>query len=138
MPTTDDGIAGLRFDFEPAAVDQSKPLIYLWEILDLTGVVQYRYVGKASAGAERPLRHYVRNVRNLLGGKPYRRGKPDRFRTVHIRLADAMRRGWPVRLRLLRNVRDGEDINSIERVCHQQHALDNMDRRGRNWDFHNA
>jgi hypothetical protein len=116
----------LRFAYAPERVAEAKPLIYLWEIVDLEGVVRYRYVGKASAGAERPLTHYPRNVRNLLCGKPYRKGKPDQFRTVHIRLAEAIRCAWQVRLCLVCNIPEGHDINAVERECHQKYALDTM------------
>jgi hypothetical protein len=104
----------LTFEYEPRGVSEHQPLIYLWEIMDGSGAVRYRYVGKASGGAERPLRHYGRNVANLLAGRPYRRGKPDGFRAAHRRLADATSRGWPIRLSLLCNVPPGQDINSIE------------------------
>jgi hypothetical protein len=83
-------------------------------------------VGKASGGAGRPLRHYVRNVRNRLAGKPYRKGKPECFRIVHVRLMKATRLDWPVRLYLLCNVQAGADINTVEGDYHQRYALDTM------------
>jgi hypothetical protein len=126
MQIINDEVVDLRFDFDPGSVDKKKPLIYLLEIVDLEGVVRYRYVGKASGGAERPLRHYPRNVRNYLLGKPYRKGKPTEFRAVHIRLADAVRWGWLVRLYLLCNIAEGQDINAVEQGCHLQYALDTI------------
>jgi hypothetical protein len=83
-------------------------------------------VGKASGGAGRPLRHYVRNARNRLAGKPYRKGKPECSRIVHVRLMQATRLDWPVRLYLLCNVQAGADINTVERDYHQRYALDTM------------
>jgi hypothetical protein len=126
MWKNDDRKTELRFAYNPGSVNQSKPLIYLWEIFDLEGVVRFRYVGKANGGAERPLRHYTRNVRNHLTGKPYRKGKPNQFRVVHLRLADAVRQSWTVRLVLLCNVTGGEDIHVVERDWHQRYALDLM------------
>ena len=60
----------LVYEFRQADIDPTTPLIYLWEIADSSGAVIYRYVGKASNGAGRPIEHYRRNVRRLLSGQP--------------------------------------------------------------------
>ena len=114
----------LSFDFVPDAIDQTEPLIYAWEIRDRSGKLRYRYVGKAKGGAERPLKHYGRNVANLLAGRPYRRSKPDDFRTVHRRLADAAEWEWSVTLRLVSNVGPSEDIDRVESSYISQLAQD--------------
>lgn len=126
MPGINDDTFQLRFDFVPGTIDQQQGLVYMWEIVDPAGVIRYRYVGKASGGAGRPLRHYVRNVRNRLAGKPYRRNKPGSFRIVHVRLAQATRLGWSVRLYLLCNVQADDNINALERDYHQRYALDTI------------
>lgn len=74
----------------------------------------FRYVGKAAEGADRPRKHYRRNVANLLAGRPYRKSKPTEFREVHRRLAEAVERKLEIRLSFLCNVKAGEDINTIE------------------------
>jgi hypothetical protein len=50
-----------------------------------------------------------------LAGKPYRAGKPGGFRAVHRKLADATGAGLPISLKLVANVRPGEDIFERER-----------------------
>jgi hypothetical protein len=101
---------------ELSGVDQSRPLIYMWEIWAENGTLLGRYVGKASRGSRRPLSHYKRNVMNILDGRPYRKGKPDGYRRVHRMLAEAMSSGHRVRLSLLRNVEPHESINQVERI----------------------
>ena len=59
--------------------------------------------------------HYARNVRNLLAGRPYRKGKPGDFRRVHREPAWAVRNGQRVTLTLLCTVGEGEDIDELER-----------------------
>ncbi len=103
------------------SVDPKQPLIYLWEILDHKGEVYCHYVGKACRGADRPRKHYRRNVNNLLQGRAYRKNKPDKFREVHQQMADAVRSGHTLQLSLLRNVAAGEDINALERKYQQQY-----------------
>ena len=104
----------LQFQFEPGDVDQQSPLIYSWAIFDPEGRVRYRYVGKSEPGAQRPLNDYARNVSNLLNGLPYRPQKPDKFRIVHKRMADAVEWSWPIVLNLIRNVHPDENILTVE------------------------
>lgn len=108
-----------RYTFEPGDVDQSMPLIYLWEVLGEDGATSFAYVGKALGGAARPLSAYRRNVNNLLAGKPYRRSKPGAFREVHRKLAEATTQGHEIRLTLIENT----TVDAIlERERHwQQH-----------------
>ncbi len=113
----------------PSDVNPTEALIYLWEISD-RGRVIYRYVGKAKEGAGRPLADYKRNVRNLLAGRSYRKGKKD-FRTVHRRLARAVRLGRTITLRFLCNVAPTENINGVERRYHDHYVLGRRVRRGR-------
>jgi hypothetical protein len=90
-------------------VKPSLPGLYLWQIDGIDSYVsKYRHVS-------RPTKHYARNVRNLLADKPYRKGKPSRFRRIHHALADAVRAGRTVRLIILENVPVG-DINRRERA----------------------
>ena len=107
---------------QPSAVDEARPLIYLWEVSDDLHVV-YRYVGKADRGALRPRKHYTRNVRNLLAELPYRPSDPDGYREVHRQLAAATgNRHSVVTLRLVRNVEPGEDIYRVEREEHERYG----------------
>ncbi|MFX1740050.1 hypothetical protein PXJ20_32590 [Paraburkholderia sp. A1RI_3L] len=109
----------MQMDFHVVTngTDETLPLLYQWEIHDAqTGELRGRYVGKASAGSRRPRRDYARNVRRLLGGLPYRKGKPDKYRGVHRALAEAVRNGDRITLTLLWNVAPGEDINEAERA----------------------
>lgn len=110
----------MQFDFLRTYVDPTARLIYLWEIKDSTGRVLYRYVGKSDVGAKRPLRHYSRNVRNLMNGRPYRRGNPDGFRKVHHELAKAILLGYKVTLSFLCNVPDGADIYAVEKTMQRK------------------
>jgi hypothetical protein len=101
----------------PHALNEAQSLIYMWEIRAHDGSLLGRYVGKAKAGAHRPLKHYVRNVANILSGKPYRKGNPEGFRRIHRALADAESQGHLITLNLLCNVVSGENLNEVE----QQH-----------------
>lgn len=96
-------------------INTSLPLIYLWEVVNPDEEVCYRYVGKASGGAGRPRRHYRRNVNKLLLGRPYRKSKPDGFRSVHHHLAEAVTQGLTLRLSFICNVAQHENINDVER-----------------------
>ena len=97
-------------------VNESAPLLYLWEILDTSsGQSIGRYVGKAKNGSRRPLKHYVRNVRRLLRGEAYRKSKPNAYRTVHRAMRDAVQNGQQITLTLIRNIPSGEDIDLAER-----------------------
>lgn len=104
-------------------MDPKRPLIYLWEIMDRDGEVCHRYVSKAFRGANRPCKHYRRNVTRLLQGLPYRKGKPEAFREIHHRMADAVRSGYTLRLSFLCNVAADENINSLERRWQQHFGL---------------
>jgi hypothetical protein len=108
-------ITELLYEFDGGTVDDAKPLIYLWEVFDHQGKLLYCYVGKAKNGASRPLKHYARNVRNLLLCRPYRKGKQEKFRHVHRQLARAMQSQHRIVLTLIRNVMPNEDINAVER-----------------------
>ncbi|EJM96374.1 hypothetical protein PMI40_04606 [Herbaspirillum sp. YR522] len=108
---------------ENSKVDESKPLIYAWDIIDReTGELKGRYVGKAMGGSGRPRKQYRRNVVRMLAGKRYRLAKPDAFRAIHVALGAAVTAGDRIVLSFLCNVADGEDINKIERSYIQSHA----------------
>lgn len=102
-------------EVEPHELDESLPLIYMWEITDQDGNRVGRYVGKAKSGAKRPRTHYARNVNRLLADKPYRKNKPDQYRRVHKALAHAALEGHKITLSFLCNVRRDENINEVER-----------------------
>ena len=107
----------MNYTFEGGAVDEVQPLIYMWEIRNHAGQLIGRYVGKAKAGANRPRKHYARNVANILAGKPYRKGNPDGYRRVHRALAEAERLGYVLTLSFLCNVNQEETINEAEQRC---------------------
>ena len=87
--------------------------------LTLPGIYEWRiegvgsYVGK-SKGLTRRLREYPNNVRKLLSGLPYRRGKPDRFRRIHHELRAAMESGRRVTVTIIENC-SVDEINERER-----------------------
>ena len=112
----------MQFEESETDIDPLRPLIYRWQVRDSAGRLVYAYVGKAKRGANRPRKHYARNVRNLLGGLPYRKGKPGEFRRVHRELAQAVTLGYRVTLTLLCNVSDGENIDEVERRMHDKYA----------------
>ena len=105
----------MNFDPPHQTVEFDQSLIYMWEIRDQNGTLLGRYVGKSKAGARRPLTHYKRNVQNILAGKPYRKGKPEGYRRVHLALAEAHKNGHRVTLSFLCNVQATENINEAER-----------------------
>jgi hypothetical protein len=111
----------LKFTFNPGAVDQNRGLIYRWEIKDANGEVKGLYIGKAKAGGERPLKHYKRNVKRLLAGKPYRLGNPDGFRKSHRALAQAAVDNYSVELSFVCNIAEGCSIDTVEQNLILQH-----------------
>lgn len=115
------GAQDFVYEFSQGAVDPTRPLIYLWEVENRAGDVVFRYVGKATKGAGRPIQQYRRNIRNLLWGRPYRKGKPDAYRAVHRRLAEAVSAGETVRLKFICNVEEHENIDELERRFQRQY-----------------
>jgi hypothetical protein len=95
-------------------VAEQRRLIYMWEIRSPSGRLRGRYVGKAKNGAKRPRERYARNVMNLLMDKPYHIRGAD-YRKVHRALAEAHIEGHTIKLYFLCNVKEGENINDIER-----------------------
>ena len=115
----------MRFEEGASDVDPSRPLIYLWEIVGSDGTVCCRYVGKASGGAHRPRTQYRRNVNNILQGRPYRKGKPDQFRAIHRRMAQAVQAAETLRLTLVCNVAPDQNINQLERFWQDHYGAAN-------------
>jgi hypothetical protein len=104
----------MRFELVPHQLNEDLPLIYMWEIHSTSGELMGRYVGKAKSGANRPLKHYRRNVSNILQGKPYRKHNPSGFRRIHHALASAQAQGYEITLQFLCNVSPNENINEVE------------------------
>jgi len=88
--------------------DCSRPGLYEWHI-ECVG----RYICKFKR-INRPLKEYGRNVVRLVSGLPYRKGKPDGFRRIHVELAQAVRSGRRIELTILENP-SLADINRRER-----------------------
>lgn len=67
----------------PSEIYPDQPGIYEWRIGD-----QGPYIGKSKRLRKR-IREYPNNVRKLIYGLPYRKGKPTAYREVHheLRLA---------------------------------------------------
>ena len=105
---------GFTYFEMPNDVDDSIPLIYMWEIRNHRDEVVYRDVGRSLHGAKRPRVDYQRNVANLRDGLPYRPGNPNGFREVHRWLYQATLEGFAIKLYLLRNVDDRDDINEAK------------------------
>jgi len=102
--------------FKPADLDESKALIYAWDIYDReTGELKDRYVGKAKGGAKRPTTHYRRNINKWLAKENYRPSKPKAFRAVHIALGMAIIAGDRIVLNFVCDIPAGANINQIER-----------------------
>jgi hypothetical protein len=86
---------------------------------DLPGLYEFKidgvgsYIGKYTNFSER-CKLYRRNVCNLLNKKPYRKGKPDRFRRIHRELAEAVRAGKLIELIILENQPPGDRLNRRE------------------------
>ena len=90
-------------------VDPLLPGLYEWRI---EGVGCY--IGQYTRST-RPRREYALNVGRILTKRPYRKSKPEGFRVIHVRLADAARCGRSVKLSLIENVLDKADRNRRER-----------------------
>ncbi|SMC20218.1 hypothetical protein SAMN02745857_00869 [Andreprevotia lacus DSM 23236] len=115
----------MQFTLLPHDIDETRALIYRWEIHDAAGTLLGRYVGKAGRGSGRPRYNYRRNVRRLLAGIAYRPAKPDAYRKVHRALAQAHLHGHIITLAFLCNIAEGENINDVE-----QHYIRTLDCSG--------
>jgi hypothetical protein len=89
-------------------VDTDLPGIYEWNIEEAGS-----YIGKYGR-VRRPTREYRRNVVRLLNKKPYRKGKPDGYRRIHLELERAWRDGRRIELIIVENV-SAEGIRQRER-----------------------
>ena len=78
--------------------DSSLPGLYEFHI-DGVG----SYIAQCKTNISRRHEMYVRNVKNLLDGKPYRQNNPDGYRRIHRELARALRTGKTIRFILLEN-----------------------------------
>jgi hypothetical protein len=116
-------VKSMEFVEIEGGANPEQPLIYLWEIVAADGEVLCRYVGKAAGGANRPRKHYRRNVNNLLHGRPYRKNKPTEFRSVHHRLAEALQQGHALRLSFICNIVPGQNINAVERHWQEHYGV---------------
>jgi hypothetical protein len=105
----------IKFPHEIAdGVDPALPGIYLWLI---AGAVVY--VGKYTH-SRRPLKAYARNVARLLRGLPYHIKGGD-YRAIHKALAEAVRSGAPVIVRLVENVLDPAARSARETALIAEH-----------------
>lgn len=111
----------MKYELFKNAIDEFSPLIYMWEIYTQEGVLVGRYVGKAKNGAKRPQKHYQRNIRNFLAGKPYRKGNPEGYRKIHRALAEATQKDYQITLQYICNINEYENINDIERKYINKH-----------------
>ncbi len=93
----------------PDGVTPDRPGLYEWRI---EGVGCY--IGQYS-NCSRPRSHYARNLRRLLLGLPYRRGKPGGSRRVHQALALGLEHKAQITLTFLENHSAKHDRNRRER-----------------------
>lgn len=118
----------LFYYIEPTDVNQSAPLIYLWQVKGPDGAPLFEYVGKAVNGSGRPKKDYSKNVRDLLSGKYWHGDKTKDFREVHYVLAGALVEKHRVYLRFLVNCTP-ENINQKERECQVKFVVSNTANR---------
>ncbi|MFT4055448.1 MAG: hypothetical protein QM681_13155 [Novosphingobium sp.] len=88
--------------------DQSLPGIYEWRIAD-----RAIYIGKSKRLPKR-IREYPNNVRKMLAGLPYRKGKQVAYRVVHHALKSAYDEQAVVTVTILQNC-DLSELNELER-----------------------
>jgi hypothetical protein len=98
-------------------VDPDKHGIYEWKIQG-----RGSYIGKYTVFRRRR-RQYRRNISNLLAGRPYRKGNPDRFRRIHRELKDAHLNGLLITLVLLENVDPADIYRREEELIAERGAL---------------
>ena len=89
-------------------IDLDRAGIYQWTI-DGIGT----YVGQSRRIRKR-LVEYPNNVRKLVLGLPYRKGKPDAFRHIHRQLAEARAGRLKVTFAVIENC-SGDELNARER-----------------------
>jgi hypothetical protein len=92
----------MKFFFRENGVNPDEPLLYR-----ITIGAKLFYVGCAMR-ANRPKKHYERNVSRMELGKPYRKNNPKGFRAIHHELFNATRKGEEIVIELLRNVSAAE------------------------------
>ena len=90
-------------------VSSAVPGLYEWRIEGVGCYIgQYTHV-------QRPKREYGLNIQRILSERPYRKGKPEGFREIHRRLAEAVQGGLLITLTLLENHVSKDDRNQRER-----------------------
>lgn len=88
-------------------------------VLERAGIYEWRigerflYIGK-SKRLPRRIREYPNNVRKLLAGQPYRKGKPAQYRHIHVEMSRAHEERIPVIVAILENC-DPSILNQRER-----------------------
>jgi len=83
----------------PASINLEKPGIYEWRIGGAEPCVS---VGQSKRLKGRA-REYVNNIRKMVNGLPYRKGKPTKFRAVHHGLRKGHDNGLPITFTVLEN-----------------------------------
>ena len=73
----------------------------------------WTYIGRFTH-ASRPLEEYVKNVKKLMEGRPYRPQNPEGFRAVHKALFWAVTEQRSITLEIVENART-EELNERER-----------------------
>ncbi|WP_209599405.1 hypothetical protein [Ruegeria sp. HKCCSP351] len=102
----------MEYELDLNGYDLDQPLVYYWI------VGSDDYVGKAGAGrGKRRIKRYARNVQRMTEGKPPLNGRA--YRAVHIRLAEAVRRGESITVRILENCDPGELIGRERALIEQ-------------------
>jgi hypothetical protein len=94
-------------------VSEDKPGIYEWKI----GGVGC-YIGKYSR-ISRPKKEYGRNIVRLLNKLPYRKSKPNDYRSIHRALGEAVENRIHIELCILENVGPSK-LNARERALIEQ------------------
>jgi len=72
---------------------------------------------------------YIRNVKNLLAGKPYRKNKPDGYRHIHRELADALRKGKAIEFILVENCELADIYRRERELIHKRGNLNDPEGR---------
>ena len=97
LPANGPALNAVRRLVVPDGLSLERPGIYAWMIEG--GAV---YIGRYTRKS-RPLKEYDKNVRRIFLNEPYRPRKPTGFRHIHHALAQAVRDGRDIELRILEN-----------------------------------
>ena len=102
----------MEYQLDLNGCDPQRSLVFQFTVFQPGN--EARYIGQSADGLASAARSFQEDVHQLLATDLSRTQEAASFRRIHYVLADATRRGWSIELKLLANVADDEDIDTLQ------------------------